>query len=186
MGRLANFLALQACWFACVLGAAHGHEWIGPVTALALFALHLALHRAPAAELRLALVVTPLGWAIDSAQHAAGWIDYAGWAPLGVLAPLWIASLWTFFSTALGASLGWMAGRPWLALAFGAVGGPLSYVGAERLGAVTLGPDRGTSLVGLAACWGLAMPLLLLLASRIAPAPEVSGTSQRNDSVEPG
>ena len=184
MGRLANFVALQVTWFACVLGAAHGREWIGPAVALALYALHLARHRAPAAELRLAAVVTPLGWAIDSAQHAAGWIDYAGWAPRGVLAPLWIASLWTFFSSAFGSSLAWMVGRPWLALAFGAVGGPLSYLGAERLGAVTLGPDRGTSLAGLAVAWGLAMPVLLALASRLAPASEESGTSPGSGTVE--
>ena len=94
MGKLGNFLALQAVWFACVLGAAHGADWVGPLVALALFALHLTLHAAPRAELRLALVVTPLGWAIDSAQHAAGWIDYAGWAPLGALAPVWSSSGW--------------------------------------------------------------------------------------------
>lgn len=184
MGRLANFLALQVTWFACVLGAAHGREWIGPLVALALFAAHLARHRAPAAELRLALFVTPLGWAVDSAQHAVGWIDYAGWAPLGALAPIWIASLWTYFSTAFGASLTWLVGRPWLAAVFGAVGGPLSYLGAERIGAVALGPDRGTSVAGLAVAWGLAMPALLALASRISPAGGESGTSRGSGLVE--
>jgi hypothetical protein len=167
VGRLGNFLSLQAGWFACVLGAAHGREWIGPAVALGLFALHLSRHPAPRAELRLALVVTPLGWIVDSAQRAAGWIDYAGWLPLGVLAPLWIASLWTLFATTFGSSLAWLVGRPWLALVFGALGGPLSYLGAERLGAVVLGADRGTSLAGLALTWGLAMPALLALAQRL-------------------
>ena len=172
MGRLGNFLSLQAGWFACVLGAAHGREWIGPAVALGLFALHLARHRAPRGELRLALVVTPLGWIVDSAQHAAGWIDYAGWSPLGGLAPLWIAGLWMLLATTLGSSLAWLVGRPWLALAFGALGGPLSYLGAERLGAVALGPERWTSLAGLAVTWGLALPALLALAERIGRRPD--------------
>ena len=185
MGRLGNFLSLQAGWFACVLGAAHGREWIGPAVALGLFALHLSRHGAPRAELRLALLVTPLGWAVDSAQRAAGWIDYAGWSPLDVLAPLWIAGLWVLFATTFGSSLAWLVGRPWLAFAFGAVGGPLSYLAAERLGAVALGPDLGTSLAGLAVTWGLAMPALLALADRIAPAREDSGTSWGNERVTP-
>lgn len=170
MGRLANFLALQACWFAAVLGAAHGAAWLGALACLAALALHVGLHPSPGRELRLALVVTLLGWAVDSAQRAAGWIDYAGWLPLGVLAPPWIAGLWAVLATSFGSSLSWLVGRPFLAAAFGAIGGPLSYLAAERMGAVTLGPERGTAFAGLALAWGLAMPASLALAVRLAPA----------------
>ena len=32
MSKLANFVGFQLCWFACVLGAARGHEWLGPLS----------------------------------------------------------------------------------------------------------------------------------------------------------
>lgn len=169
MRRLAGVLVLQAGWFACVLGAAHDREWLGCALAVALLTLRLALHPAPGAQARLALVVTALGWAADSALMAAGWIRYEGWRPLGILAPLWIASLWALFSTSLGDSLDWLARRHRTAFVLGATGGSLSYVGAERLGAVALGPARAVALAGLGLTWGLVLPVLVDLAARLSP-----------------
>ena len=166
MANLLNFLALQLGWFACVLGAAHGHEYLGPLVVALLLAAHLARHPQRARELRLLAYVTPLGLAIDSSQVALGWIRYAGTPLLGVLAPLWIAALWPLFGTTFRASMGWLRPRRLTAGVLGAVGGPLSYLGAERLGALEILPARETSLLGLALTWGLALPVLLTLAGR--------------------
>lgn len=166
MRNLTNFLALQAGWFACVLGATHGREWLGPAVAAALLALHFATHPERARELRVLAWVTPLGLALDSAQAALGWIQYAGRPLLGVFAPLWIVALWPLFASTFHASLAWLRPHPWRAALLGALGGPLSYLGAERLGAVAILPERGLSLAGLALCWGAAMPALLTLDQR--------------------
>ena len=58
--------------------------------------------------------------------------------PLPMLAPAWILALWALFAIALREPLRWLHGRWPLAALLGALGGPLSYAGAERLGACTL------------------------------------------------
>jgi hypothetical protein len=169
VAKLLNYLALQAGWFACVLGAAQGRPWLGPVVVVVLVSLHLALHPQRRREALVVLCVAPLGTAVDSAQQALGWIRYVG-EPLGGLSPLapaWIAALWLLFPITFHSSLGWLRRRPVLAALFGAVGGPLGYLGGERLGALEIGPERWPSLGGLALAWGLAMPVLLWLAERL-------------------
>lgn len=166
MRHLPNFLALQVGWFACVLGATHDREWIGPLVGLALIAVHLARHGEPARQALFLGGMTVLGLLIDSGQMAAGWIHYEGWQPLGFLAPPWIAVLWPLFASTFRASLDWMRPHPSWAAAFGALGGPLSYLGAERLGAVEILPERIGSLICLAIVWGTAVPLSLSLATR--------------------
>jgi hypothetical protein len=164
--HLPNFLALQAGWFACVLGAAHAREWLGPLVALALLAAHLARHREPTRQASFLGAMTCLGMLLDSAQMAAGWIRYQGWLPLGFLAPPWIAVLWPLFASTFRASLDWLRPHPLWAAALGALGGPLSYLGAERLGALEILPDRTASLLGLALAWGAALPLALSFSTR--------------------
>lgn len=166
MRHLPNFLALQVGWFACVLGAAQGREWLGPLVALGLIAAHLTRHGAPARQAQFLTAMTLLGTAIDSAQMAAGWIRYEGWSPLGFLAPPWIAVLWPLFASTFRASLDWLRPRRVLAAVFGGLGGPLSYLGAERLGALEILPDRSMSLLALALVWGAALPLALSFSTR--------------------
>jgi hypothetical protein len=78
-------------------------------------------------------------------------------------------AIWGNFVLALD-SLHWLARRPALASAVGAVGGPLAYLAGTPLGTVTLGPTEAGALVAIALEWVLALPLLLFLASRPAGA----------------
>jgi len=174
---LLNFLSLQLGWFACVLGAAHDREWLGPLAVAALLGLHLALHPRRRREALVVLCVAPLGTALDSLQQVVGWIRYGGTPLLGLLAPAWIAALWVLFPTTFHGSLGWLRRRPLLAGLFGATGGPLGYLGGERLGALEILPERWTSLGGVALLWGLTMPLVLWIAGRLdgRATPERSG-----------
>jgi hypothetical protein len=167
MARLLNYLALQAGWFACVLGAAHGRAWLGPLAVALLVALHLTRHPRRRRELLVVLCVAPLGTLVDSAQQALGWLRYAGEPLLGLLAPAWIAALWVLFPITFHSSLGWLRGRPLLTALFGAVGGPLGYLGGEQLGALEILPARWASLGGLALAWGLALPAFVWLAERL-------------------
>jgi hypothetical protein len=43
VSKLTNFIAFQVCWFACVLGAAKGMEWIGPLSVALFLAWSLTL-----------------------------------------------------------------------------------------------------------------------------------------------
>ena len=60
----------------------------------------------------------------------------------------------------------WMRGRWALAALMGAVGGPLSYLAGSRLGAMSF-EEPVSALLALAVIWAVAMPLLMLLSTRL-------------------
>ena len=165
MNIFLNAIIFQAGWFATVLGAANGLPWLGPLAATAVVAMHLRSVRRPATEARLLLVAMVLGLVFDSTLLATGWIAYPNglWAP--GLAPYWIVSMWVLFATTLNVSIRWLRGRDVLAVLFGAVGGPLSYVAGAKLGAMTFA-EMQPALIALSLGWGLMMPLLTRLAAR--------------------
>lgn len=166
MNLLANILVFQAGWFATVLGAANGLPWIGPAAALAAVALHLRFAARPGVELRLVLTALGLGLVADSLLLATGWIAYPNGQWLPGAAPYWIGSLWVLFACTLNVSMRWLRGRYVLAAAFGAVGGPLSYLAGSRLGAMTFA-EPVPALTALAIGWAVMMPVLVWLASRL-------------------
>ena len=172
MNLLANIVVFQVGWFATVLGAANGLPWIGPAAALAAVALHLRFAARPGVELRLVLTALGLGLVADSLLLATGWISYPNGLWLPGVAPYWIAALWVLFSCTLNVSMRWLKGRYWLAALFGAVGGPMSYLAGARLGAMTF-VDSTLALTALAVGWGLMMPILVWLATRLDGVREV-------------
>jgi hypothetical protein len=165
MNLAINFLAFQFGWFACVLGAAHGMPWLGPVAVLLAVLLHLRLIKRPRNELKLIACAMVLGLLLDSILLASGWLDYPSGSWLPGIAPYWLISMWALFATTLNVSMKWMRGRPALAVVMGAIGGPLSYLAGQKLGAMSFN-DPVFALTGLAVAWSLAMPLLVALAVR--------------------
>lgn len=172
MQNLFNFALFQANWFACVLGAARGWAWVGALALVAVPALHAVLSGAHwRRELTLALALVAGGALIDSAYAFSGLIRYEANALTPALAPVWILALWANFSIALNWSLGWLHGRPWLQALFGAIGGPLAYVGGAKLGALGWGASPVLCLGVLAAVWALATPACFALARRLGGGP---------------
>jgi hypothetical protein len=62
--------------------------------------------------------------------------------------------------------MGWLRGRPWLSLAFGAIGGPASYYAGQALGAIEL-LQPVAAMIALAIGWGLILPLLFHVAAKL-------------------
>jgi len=153
--------ALNLGWFACVLGAVWGRPLMGPLVVAGLLALHLAMMEHRRREIALVLGAGLLGYSLDSALVLAGAIDFGPGS--GPLAPtkLWMVALWMNYASGLNLALYWLAGRPVLAAALGAVGGPLAYWAGVQLGALVLpdGPQWGLPLIGTS--WVVAMPALL-------------------------
>lgn len=162
-----NLLGYQAVWFCAVIGAADGLLWPG-LLALALFAAwQLYLSQQRSVELRLMAVALVCGVLLDGALALSGLARYVlpepALPPGG--APLWILALWFSFALVLTQSLRYLQKRLWLAALFGAVGGPLAYLGAAKAWQVVQfqAPAwRGVLL--LAVGWTVAMPLLAGLA----------------------
>jgi hypothetical protein len=166
MNLVVNFVAFQLGWFACVLGAANGLPWAGPLVVLGVVALHLARALRPLPELRLVGLAMALGLVVDSLLLATGWLSYPAGLWLPGMAPYWIVAMWALFATTLNVSMGWLRGRPLLAVLMGAIGGPLSYLAGEKLGGIELTAPVA-ALSALAFAWAVAMPLLMKAAERL-------------------
>jgi hypothetical protein len=165
MAGLANFLAFQLGWFACVLGAARGWPWAGTFAALLLVGAHLWRVRWSAAEGCLIAAAALLGAVGDTLLARTGWLRYAEGALLPGSAPVWIVALWMLFATTLRHSLAWLQRRPLLSAACGALGGPLAYLGGARLGALVV-ERPAPAYSALAAGWAGATVLLVHMAAR--------------------
>jgi len=168
MRKLLNFVAFQCCWFANVIGAASGFPWLGPLVTVLWLAVHLASLRSAsgagnvAAEMRVLLAAIAIGWTADSALALAGFISFPEVAQLGGPSPVWMVALWACFAATFRHSLSWMRGRWLIAVVLGAVGGPLAYVGGEKLGAILL--TDYLSIVVVAVQYAIATPVLLAIA----------------------
>jgi hypothetical protein len=165
MPKLANFLAFQLGWFACVLGAAWGRPWVGTGLALAIVGWHLNRAAHPRAELTLIAIAAAVGALWDSALVALGWIGYPNGILVAETAPHWMVALWMLFATTLNVSLSWLKRRLLLAVVLGAIGGPLAYLAGSRLGALSF-IEPAAALAALAIGWALLTPLLVLVARR--------------------
>ncbi|MEM7306978.1 MAG: DUF2878 domain-containing protein [Planctomycetota bacterium] len=169
MRNLANYALFQGVWAAAVWSAVDGGVYTGLLAALGMLAVHLAMVRERGPELAYVLAAGAVGTALDSALHGAGWILYPtseAWTL--PTAPPWIAGLWLAFAMLPRFSLRWLRGRTVLAIALGAVGGPLSFLAGERLGAIA--PGSGFTWAALAVEYAVLTPLLL----RFAPTGESS------------
>ncbi len=162
-----NFLGFQMGWFACVLGAAHGFAWAGPVVVGLLLVLHLRLQEDAREELEIMAAAALLGFFFDTSLAASGQVSYIG-SLAGFVSPPWLISMWINFGLTLRTSLAWLEGRPGIAALAGAVSGPFSYVAGARLGAIELAQPYWVPLALLALGWGIALPLLVRFAFREA------------------
>ena len=159
-----NVILINAGWFACVLGAARGLPWVGPVVVAALVAIHLAWRRPRVPEILLLAAAAPLGYVIDSTLVLTGVIQFPEGAQLGQPSTVWMVALWVNLATAMNLSLGWLRNRLLIAAILGLIGGPLAYFGGARLGAITIGVDTTLGLVAIGVAWAIAMPALVMLA----------------------
>lgn len=159
-----NLLGYQAVWFAAVLGAARGLVWPALVAA-ALFALaHFGLPGARRADARLLLCSVVVGALMDGGLAMSGWLAYAA-AP-AAWPPLWILAIWASFALTLNHSLAYLQAHRLATVLLGAIGGPLAYLGAQRLGAVVFAAPDWRALAALALAWSVALPALTQLARR--------------------
>jgi hypothetical protein len=164
-----NAVIYQIGWFACVLGAAWGWGSAGAALALVLTALHLALAQRPVPELLLVAVAAAVGLTVDSLHAGFGVLAFNG-HEAGTLAPLWIVALWAQFGTVMHFCMRWLSKRYLLASVLGLIGGPMSFLAGERLGAAAFGEPRTLSLAVLGLSWSIVLPALAALADRLGEA----------------
>ncbi|MFM7280935.1 MAG: DUF2878 domain-containing protein [Planctomycetia bacterium] len=166
--NIAAAVLFQGVWFSAVLGGAAGLAWPGMASAALFLALGWAWPRfLPWMSARDFLLWPLLGFTLDALPVALGWMRYEGSEGLpSWMAPLWIAALWWSFVPLFPGPLAWMRDRRLIAVLFGVIGAPLSYLGGERLGALHM-DQRVWALLWIALVWGVLTPVL---ARKLAPA----------------
>ena len=181
MQIVTNLIAFKIGWLASVLGAAKGFWILGPAAILVAIGIHLRNAVEPRRELQLILVSGLVGATCDSVMVASGWLTYPSGTIVAGLSPLWIVGLWMLFATTFNTSMRPLQAHLPLAGVLGAISGPLSYYFGAKIGAVVIG-DPATAFTALAVAYGLFVPLLLAVASRLDGMPakvEASRPSQR-------
>ena len=165
---LLNYVAYQLGWLAAIVGAASGHGVAGASLTFALTGGHVLLARDRRGELTLVVAALAAGVAVESWQIAAGTYRVLADTPAGFLPPFWLLALWAQFATTFRFSLRRVMTRPWPAMLFGAVGGPIAFIAGERLGAVVLEVPLGPGLVRLVVAWAASLAVLAWVAAHLA------------------
>lgn len=167
---IANIIAFEVGWSACILGLANDRPWLGPVVVACIAALTLATDRVPARETVAVLTVAALGLLLDSILLAAGVLDVAHGPRLAgapaLFFPVFFA-MWVNFALLLNVSLKWLHGRWTLAAVLGGASAPPTYYLAQRLGAVELAEPRWLALAIIAAEYAVAVPAASWLVRRL-------------------
>lgn len=159
-----NFILFQLAWFSCVIGAAKGQPWLGVMITVLTLIWHLKQTKQLQYELKILVTSLLIGAVLDQSLLSLNLIDYQDHGWNASVVPVWILALWLAFATTLNMSLAWMHKKRLISFFFGMIGGPLAYIAAERLGAVTI-LHQG-SYVALALGWATVTPLLLFIADR--------------------
>ena len=84
-----------------------------------------------------------------------------------IIAPLWITAMWCGFSALVNHSLAWLKDKWSSAFLFGAIGGPLAYIGGEKLGAIYFNGGLIEITIMLGIVWGASIPLMYWVNDRL-------------------
>ena len=167
--QLVNYALYQIGWFACVIGAASQRPWTGFLIAMILIGVHLALSVERSLEVRLVVLATAVGAAVEMIQIAAGTYRFTSGTVTDALPPPWLLAMWAQFATTLRFSLRSVVTQTVPAMLLGAAGGPIAFLAGERLGAITLLPPLAYGLLRLGVSWAIALVAFSVVVRRVAP-----------------
>ncbi len=160
------WVAYQAFWLTCILGAQHGWQAAAPLAFVLFVGVRFTVgtHAGWRSDAIHAVQVGIVGFAMESLLVTTGILRYALPWPSATLAPAWIGLIWMAFALSLRDGLTILHGRPRLAGALGALLAPLSYMTAAlQFGVLSFPQGMLPAWLALAATWLLAMPLMLYL-----------------------
>jgi hypothetical protein len=163
----ACLIGYQMVWFCAVIGAEHGLPWPGLMSMLIYASIQLGLTRNFKTHFSLMAAAIVMGCLVDGGLAYSGLAHYRAPWPSASFAPLWIVSLWATFSLTFTISLAYLQKRLWVAVLFGAIGGPVAYMSASRgFHVVTFSDPSWHGLFWLGTGWAIATPILAWIAGR--------------------
>lgn len=152
-------------WPACVIGAAYGLWWPG-VLLLAIFIIwHSLPGVAAAGDVRLVVLMLPLGIALDTLWIQLGILEYATPLPWPGIAPVWIAALWVGLALAINHCLLKLQQYRLVTGLVLMVVSPFSYFCASKLGAVEWLAPAWQVVLATGLSWAILIPWIFTLAT---------------------
>ncbi|MFZ4576674.1 MAG: DUF2878 domain-containing protein, partial [Phycisphaerales bacterium] len=158
VSKLLNFAVFHGAWLAAMFVAAAGRPLIATLAPAAAVTLHLwwaGEHRRK--ELTIVASAAAAGLLLDGPAILLGL--YSTSHGTTITSIIWFVALWANFATTLNSSLAWLNGKLWVAVVFGAIGGPLAYYGGQKIGAAAVS-DTWTSWLWITLEYALATPVL--------------------------
>ena len=162
--NIINILGFYVIWWSCMLGAANGLSYFGPLIMIILLIIHYYLFVNDIKEIYLVLIIGAVGTMVDSLMFLSGSFVYQGSYSSEIsIAPLWITAMWAGFAATVNHSMVFFKDR-WLLMAIaGAVFGPAAYFTGESLGAIRfdLSPVLSGLIIGIV--WAISMPMIFYI-----------------------
>ncbi len=158
-----NLILLNLLWFTSVLGAANELLWPAAWCLLLLLATMFIYQGLTKKEMKIIGFSLLFGIVLDGFLYHSGWLTYASpYFATKPLPPIWILFLWAGFGASIMTGMRWMINKPALGASVMAIGAPLSYVSAAKLGAVTVN-NYPHALLLIGAAWFLYFCCIRLL-----------------------
>ncbi|RJX73682.1 DUF2878 domain-containing protein [Vibrio sinensis] len=149
---ITNLILFQASWFSAAFLTSYATLII-----TVLLIIHFALSPNAKDDFKV-LPLVILGLFVDNLHFSIGTFTTPD-----PFFPNWLVLLWVMFIISLNYSLHWLINKPLLVLvAFGAIGGTLSYWGGIKTGALEINWTNSSVIFTLAIAWGILFPLLVV------------------------
>ena len=149
-----NLVCHQIAWWICVLYMG----LIGTGVMLLFIGAHLWLLRPlRGPEFKLVLVSATVGLCLDNILGAFGFVSYDGHHWIGFM-PLWLLAIWAGFGATLRHGQKVLVKTQLYAALTGFLGGPMAYLGGEKLSRLDVQGSIGWFMVSVT--WGAAMRIL--------------------------
>jgi len=160
-----NLSFFKIGWLASVFTAAASMPVLGTLVVGIAVLAHLWLADNSRGELRLLAFAAFLGLLWESLLVAAGIVSYEASSILPGIAPYWIVGMWVLFATTLNVGMRWLRKSIAVAAVAGAIGGPMSFLAGEKMGAVSFA-NPSLALFVIGAGWAVLLPTLVYFATR--------------------
>lgn len=165
--QLSVLVGFDLGWFACVVPAAAGAPYVGPIFVLLLAAVVLSMSDNFMGDALLLPIAAVFGYVVDGAMVLAGLFTFPQVAAWGWPVAWWMVALWVNLAVALPLIFKWTGRLPLIAALFGLIGGPLAYWSGALLGAVTVTANFWLTMAVIGVVWAITMPLAGRLLARL-------------------
>jgi len=158
---LANVVFYQLVWFATVLG---GQQYI--VIPCLLLVLHVYLSKGRREELLVMGICAVFGLLADILLTYGGLYVFTP-PPHALPVPFWLVILWLGFAGTFRLALAFFMKRLPLAVVAAAIGAPLSYLAAGRLGAVSFPYGELRTALVLSGVWIVLISVFVFIVRKV-------------------